>query len=177
MRHSQSGMSKHIITKSNKIVVGYVDAAGIGRRLFILPGEKLLVCLNQRRSQQRSQQLQIRACAQREQHRRSHKTAKDQTLSRFKFNKEVQIKLASLILNEAGCNWCKERLYLYLTNRRIRDPYVRWCERRTSSLTSGEAVYSIVRAYYLLKLNLSNFYNDFSLKTFNYKQFCKCSSF
>ena len=33
---------------------------------------------------------------------------------------------ASLTLNEAGCNWCKERLYLYLTNRRIRDPYVRW---------------------------------------------------
>jgi len=33
------GISKHIITKSNKIVDGYVDAAGIGRRLFILPGE------------------------------------------------------------------------------------------------------------------------------------------
>src|SRR3954466_7174843 len=75
---------------------------------------------------------------------RSHKIAKDQTLSRFQFNKEVQIKLASLILNEAGRNWCKERLCLYLTNRRIREPYVRWCERRTSSLTSGEAVYSII---------------------------------
>src|SRR6266536_4246038 len=61
----------------------------------------------------------------------------------FQFNKEVQIKLASLILKEAGCNWCKERLHLYLTNRCIRDPYVQWCERRTSSLTSGEAVYSI----------------------------------
>ena len=34
-------MSKHIITKSEMIVVGYVDAAGIGRRLFILPGEIL----------------------------------------------------------------------------------------------------------------------------------------
>ena len=33
-----------------------------------------------------------------------HKTAKDQTLSRFQFSKEVQIKLASLTLNEAGCN-------------------------------------------------------------------------
>jgi len=32
-------MSKHIITKSKMIVVGYVDAAVIGRRLFILPGE------------------------------------------------------------------------------------------------------------------------------------------
>jgi hypothetical protein len=36
---------------------------------------------------------------------------------------EVQIKLASLILNEAECNWCKERLHLYLANRCIRDPY------------------------------------------------------
>jgi hypothetical protein len=32
-------MSKHIITKSNKIVGGYVVAAGLGKRLFILPGE------------------------------------------------------------------------------------------------------------------------------------------
>ncbi len=56
-------MSKHIITKSNKVVVGYVDAAGIGRRLFTplvitygvyLTGGGLLVYLNQRRSQQRS---------------------------------------------------------------------------------------------------------------------------
>ena len=39
MRHSQSGMSKHSITKSKTIVVDYVDAAVIGRRLFILPGE------------------------------------------------------------------------------------------------------------------------------------------
>ena len=30
-------------------------------------------------------------------------------------------------------------------NRCIRGPYVQWCERRTSSLTSGEAAYSIVR--------------------------------
>jgi hypothetical protein len=67
-------------------------------------------------------------------------------LSGFQFNKEVQIKLTSLILKEAECNWCKERLYLYLMNRCIRDPYVQWCERRTSSLTSGEAVYSIVRS-------------------------------
>ncbi len=37
---------KHIITKSEMIVGGYVDAAVIGRRLFILPGEKLLVYLN-----------------------------------------------------------------------------------------------------------------------------------
>jgi hypothetical protein len=29
-------------------------------------------------------------------------------------------------------------------NRCIRGPYVQWCERRTSSLTSGEAAYSIV---------------------------------
>ena len=39
-------MSKHIITKSKMVVVGYVDAAGIGRRLFILPGGGLLVYLN-----------------------------------------------------------------------------------------------------------------------------------
>ena len=35
-------MSKHIITKSGIIVGGYVDAAVIGRRLFILPGEVFL---------------------------------------------------------------------------------------------------------------------------------------
>ena len=35
--------------------------------------------------------------------------------------------------------------YLHnLTNRSIQGEYVRKCERRTSSLTSGEAVYSIV---------------------------------
>ena len=34
-----NGMSKHIITKSEMNVDGYVDAAAIGRRLFILPGE------------------------------------------------------------------------------------------------------------------------------------------
>jgi len=33
-------------------------------------------------------------------------------------------------------------------NRRIRDPYVRWCERRTSSEKSGEAVYSIIASVF-----------------------------
>src|SRR5680860_172437 len=32
-------------------------------------------------------------------------------------------------------------------NRRIRDPYVRWCERRTPSV-SGGAVYSVVFSYF-----------------------------
>src|SRR5215218_2118345 len=32
-------------------------------------------------------------------------------------------------------------------NRCIRGPYVQWCERRTSSLTSGEAAYSIVSRF------------------------------
>ena len=40
-------MSKHIITKSKMIVDGYVDAAAIGRRLFILPGEVFSVYLNE----------------------------------------------------------------------------------------------------------------------------------
>ena len=35
-------MSEHIVTKSGMIVGGYVDAAVIGRRLFILPGEVFL---------------------------------------------------------------------------------------------------------------------------------------
>ncbi len=34
------------------------------------------------------------------------------TLSRFQFSKEVQIKLASLILNEAGCNWCAAVVFI-----------------------------------------------------------------
>ena len=29
-------------------------------------------------------------------------------------------------------------------NRPVRDPYAGWCERRTSSEKSGEAVYSII---------------------------------
>ncbi len=41
-------MSKHIITKFKMIVGGYVDAAVIGRRLFILPGEVSKVYLNQK---------------------------------------------------------------------------------------------------------------------------------
>ena len=32
-------MSKPFFAKSKMIVFGYVDVAGIGRRLFILPGE------------------------------------------------------------------------------------------------------------------------------------------
>jgi hypothetical protein len=52
---------------------------------------------------------------------------------------------ASLILNEkqivtgakSGCNYD-------FSNRCIRGPNVQWCERRTSSLTRGEAAYSIV---------------------------------
>ena len=43
-------MSKHSITKSKLVVVGYVDAAGIGRRLFTLPGEVFLVYLTKKKS-------------------------------------------------------------------------------------------------------------------------------
>ena len=35
-------MSKPVITKSKMFVDSYVDAAAIGRRLFILPGEVFL---------------------------------------------------------------------------------------------------------------------------------------
>jgi hypothetical protein len=35
----------------------------------------------------------------------------------------------------------------HFTNRRIRDPYVRWCERRTLSI-SGGAVYSIIDGFF-----------------------------
>ena len=48
------GMSNHIITKAKMIVDGYVDAAAIGRRLFILPGEVFLIYQNKGRSQQKS---------------------------------------------------------------------------------------------------------------------------
>src|ERR1700741_2297479 len=43
-------MSKHIITKSKMIVVGYVDAAVTGRRLFILPGEVFLFIQTKKKS-------------------------------------------------------------------------------------------------------------------------------
>ncbi len=68
---------------------------------------------------------------------------------------------ASPILNEkqiatgvkSGCSYG-------FPNRCIRDPPglsrtgygIRWCERRTSSLTSGEAVYSIVRSPFCLTI-------------------------
>ncbi len=59
------------------IVVGYVDAAGIGRRLFILPGEKLLVYLNYK---EKSAEVIVAVGNEPvpfvEQHGRSHKTAK-----------------------------------------------------------------------------------------------------
>ena len=79
--------------------------------------------------------------------RRSHKAAKEGTDDRLQFDKEVHsLKLASLILNDKqAATGVKSGCGHDLPNRRIRDPYVRWCERRTSSLTSGEAVYSIVR--------------------------------
>jgi hypothetical protein len=40
------GMSVHINMKSKMVVVHYVDAVVIQRRLFILPGEVSKVCLN-----------------------------------------------------------------------------------------------------------------------------------
>ena len=43
-------MSNHIITKSEMIVDGYVDAAAIGRRLFILPGEVFLFIKTKKKS-------------------------------------------------------------------------------------------------------------------------------
>src|SRR6266498_4876970 len=53
-----------------------------------------------------------------------------------------------------------------LMNRCIRDPYVQWCERRTSSLTSGEAVYSIGRCCFLPGI---------TKQSSKYESFCKCS--
>ena|SRR5690606_32716349 len=46
-------------------------------------------------------------------------------------------------------------------NRRIRDPYVRWCERRTSSERSGGAVYSIVSCPSLLLSLIIDLYLEF----------------
>jgi hypothetical protein len=60
-------MSKHIITKSNMIVDGYVDAAGIGRRLFILPGEVFLFVQTKKKSAEVII-VAVTSRAQREQH-------------------------------------------------------------------------------------------------------------
>jgi hypothetical protein len=38
-------------------------------------------------------------------------------------------------------------------NRRIRDPYVRWCERCTPSALAGGAAYSIRGRYFQLSMN------------------------
>jgi hypothetical protein len=60
-------MSKHIITKSKMIVDGYVDAAGIGRRLFILPGE-ILTQSTLRRKSAEVVVVAVTSRARREQH-------------------------------------------------------------------------------------------------------------
>jgi hypothetical protein len=64
-------------------------------------------------------------------------------------------------------------ILLNLMNRCVREPCVQWCERRTSSLTSGEAVYSIVQSisyadtvyenlFYCLTLLSTSCVNNFS---------------
>ena len=46
-------------------------------------------------------------------------------------------------------------------NRCIRGPYVQWCERRTSSLTSGEAAYSITGMGFRVYLPVNVFNKGF----------------
>ena len=53
-------------------------------------------------------------------------------------------------------NRCKERLERWVANRRIRDPYVRWCERRTPAILVG-AVYSIGKSLLFLLIRLSKY--------------------
>ncbi len=36
-----------------------------------------------------------------------------------------------LVRKTTNLNWCKEQMRSCLGNRRVRDPYARWCERRT----------------------------------------------
>ena len=69
-------MSKHIITKSKMNVDGYVDAAGIGRRLFILPGEVFVVYLNKEEVSRSHSSCSNEPCLKGTT-RRPHKTAKD----------------------------------------------------------------------------------------------------
>ncbi len=69
-------MSKHIITKSEGFKKHkYVDAAGVIRRLFTLPGEVSLF-------------IQTKGEVSRG-HSSSHKAAKDRTADRFQFDREV----------------------------------------------------------------------------------------
>ena len=71
------GMSKHIITKSGMIVAGYIDAAAIGRRLFILPGEVSLFIQTKGEVSRGHSSCRYERVPFMEQHGRSHKTAKD----------------------------------------------------------------------------------------------------
>ena len=50
-----------------------------------------------------------------------------------------------LIKKTTNFDWCKEQLKSCLGNRRVREPYARWCERRTPLLAfaRGGAVYSM----------------------------------
>ena len=70
------GMSNHIITKSKVIVDGYVDAAAIGRRQFILPGEVFLFIKTKKKSAEVIVVADTTHATNGETWR-SHKTAKD----------------------------------------------------------------------------------------------------
>jgi len=64
-----------------------------------------------------------------------------------------KLKLKSLLATckrEQRYGRWKERLYWYMTNRRIRDPYVRWCERFSDRLLAYRQPTRLCAAHYCL---------------------------
>ena len=56
----------------------------------------------------------------------------------------------------------------HFANRRVRDPYARWCERRTPSV-SGGAVYSISGSFSVDEVKWLIFYGENKEKNFDLK--------
>ena len=83
------------------IVVGYVDAAGIGRRLFILPGEVSLFVQAKGEVSRGHSSCSNEPCLKGTT-RKSHKATKDQTLSCSPANGGTVRRRASLTLSGPG---------------------------------------------------------------------------
>jgi hypothetical protein len=68
---------------------------------------------------------------------------KDRTDYRFQFDKDPPAGGSPVLNEKQTATGVKSGRRHGFPNRRILEPHVRWCERRTLSLTSGRATYSV----------------------------------
>lgn len=112
------------------------------------------------RSQQRSQYLQETGYSQQQRSYKQGRTERSPFGNQngsvnFRYWVTDSLENAQPIYKvQNSFGWCKERPRRWIANRRIRDPFVRWCERRTPSVSSGGAVYSIVASYFSIMVKV-----------------------